>query len=83
MKACPVEGAIKRDNELGTILIDDSRCSRCGECVNACPFKAIWYDQQNDKIIKCDLCGGEPQCIEWCPVSVLEFIKEERKMSRA
>lgn len=77
MKACPVEGAIIRDMEWGTVLMEDSKCTRCQECVRACPFGAIWYDERNDRIIKCDLCGGKPQCVEWCPVSVLKFVKAE------
>ena len=78
MKACPVKGAIKRDIEWGTVLVDESKCTGCQECIKACPFWAIWYDKRNNKIIKCDLCGGEPQCVEWCPVGVLKFVKVEQ-----
>jgi Fe-S-cluster-containing dehydrogenase component len=82
MKACPVEGAIKRDMEWGMVLIDDSICTRCQECVKACPFGAVWYDKQNDAIIKCDLCGGKPQCVEWCPVGVLKLVKAGKEVKR-
>lgn len=73
MKACPVEGAIAKDAQWGTVLIDDVRCTRCKECVKACPFEAVWYDERNDRIIKCDLCAGRPECVEWCPVGVLQL----------
>lgn len=79
MKACPVEGAIVKDTEWGTVLIDDTKCNRCQECVKACPFKAVWYDERNNRMIKCDLCGGKPQCVEWCPVGVLRFVKASSK----
>jgi carbon-monoxide dehydrogenase iron sulfur subunit len=75
MKVCPVPYAIIRDSELGTVLIDDSKCTRCQLCIKACPFKAIWYDKRHDKVIKCDLCGGDPQCVKWCSVNVLHLEK--------
>jgi len=75
LKACPVEGAINRDSGRGTVLIDDTRCTRCQECVRACPFHAIWYHKEKHRILKCDLCGGEPECVRWCPVDVLRLVK--------
>jgi Fe-S-cluster-containing dehydrogenase component len=80
MKACPVDGAMSRDEEWGTVLIDESKCTRCQECITACPFDAIWYDELNDKIIKCDLCGGSPQCVEWCPVGALTLKRWKEKV---
>jgi len=73
MKACPVSDAIRRDSHLGTVLINDSNCTRCGLCIDACPFGAISYDKRNNRIIKCDLCSGDPQCVKWCSVNVLRL----------
>ena len=25
----------------------------------------------------CDLCGGHPQCVEWCPEGALELLTQE------
>jgi Fe-S-cluster-containing dehydrogenase component len=78
MKACPLEDVILRNNEWGTVLIDDVKCIGCQECVKACPFGAIWYDERKDRIIKCDICGGKPQCVEWCPVEVLKLTEVDQ-----
>jgi Fe-S-cluster-containing dehydrogenase component len=77
MKACPIDGAIIRDRKGGVVLIDDLKCIRCLKCINACPFQAIWYNTRTKKIIKCDLCGGTPQCVEWCPITVLKLVEFE------
>jgi len=73
MIACPVEGALYRDSETGAVVVNDELCIRCKKCVEACPFEAVWYNERADKILKCDLCGGEPKCVEWCPVECLKF----------
>ena len=36
-KICPEE-AIKEDSN-GKIVVDDSKCTYCGACSNACPAK--------------------------------------------
>jgi anaerobic carbon-monoxide dehydrogenase iron sulfur subunit len=26
--------------------------------------------------VKCDLCGGRPKCVEWCPMAALRYSKK-------
>jgi len=73
MSVCPVEGAVYRDENTGAVLVNDDLCIRCNKCVDACPYDAIWFSKRKDKILKCDLCGGEPKCVEWCPVQCLQY----------
>lgn len=73
LEACPVEGAMLRDPEHGAVMINETECIRCGQCVDACPFGALWYIKELDRVIKCDLCQGAPRCVEWCPVGVLKL----------
>ncbi len=41
--ACPVEGAIyKRDDSL--VIIDPVKCTGCKNCVDACPYHAIYFN---------------------------------------
>jgi Fe-S-cluster-containing hydrogenase component 2 len=75
-KACPTN-ALDRDNLLGVIQINEELCIGCGECVLACPFGAISIPQAEKFPISCDLCGGKPQCVEYCPMKVLTFISDE------
>jgi len=75
MQVCPV-GAVKRDPETGAMLVDHSRCIRCKMCTNACPFGNNTYDVQLDRILKCDLCGGDPQCARFCPSGAISYVKD-------
>jgi len=42
-------------------------------CTIACPFGASVYDPVLDMIAKCDLCGGDPQCVKLCPSGALTY----------
>jgi len=75
MAVCKVTNAIYRDDKTGAVIIDEEFCTHCRQCEKACPFEAVWYSEATDKMIKCDLCGGEPQCVELCPVSSLKYEK--------
>jgi carbon-monoxide dehydrogenase iron sulfur subunit len=75
-KTCPVE-AISRDSHTGAWTVDSYKCSGCGICVEACPFEMIKISEDNIAL-KCDLCGGNPQCAQWCPTGALIFESEEK-----
>jgi len=64
--ACPVE-AISR-NEQGIVLIDGDLCIGCRECVEACPFGAVLWDEDRNKPNICVYCG---YCAPYCPYDVL------------
>ena len=40
----------------------------------ACPFGAISVDPLTDRIIKCDLCLGDPACAKFCPTGAIEYV---------
>jgi Fe-S-cluster-containing hydrogenase component 2 len=68
-KVCPVN-AITRD-ENGAMVINEKKCIVCKMCVSACPLGNMAF---NGKIVfKCDLCGGNPKCAEFCPSGAIEF----------
>lgn len=74
LKACPT-GALHVDPETGARVIDQDVCIGCQSCLNACIFAAggqgesrIKYNAETNTCFKCDLCGGEPKCVEYCPI---------------
>ncbi len=76
MALCPTE-ALVRDEESGAIRLLDERCIRCGMCVAACPFGNMAWDEARHRAAKCDLCGGDPRCVPFCPTQALEFLPAE------
>jgi carbon-monoxide dehydrogenase iron sulfur subunit len=72
--ACPV-GALKRSDGVVRLSTDD--CISCMKCAEACPFGAIYAHGDVDYPIKCDLCGGEPECAEHCPKRAIRFVPEQ------
>lgn len=76
IEVCPIEGEkpLTRDEETGAVVFNEDTCIKCYECVRACPFGAIWVDPENEALKKCDLCGGEPECVNWCPTKAISFV---------
>ena len=69
-EACP-EDAIRLSDDGRYWDIDYTRCTSCRECVEACPFNAMFYDAEGDRVFKCDTCQGEPLCAHVCPTGAL------------
>ena len=44
----------------------------------SCPFGAITYDTDRRSLMKCDLCGGDPQCVRFCPTDALKFLPKKK-----
>ena len=66
--------ALVLDPKTGARVIDPEKCQGCGECFAACPWDMIVYNDTAEKYSKCDLCGGDPQCVKFCPANALKFI---------
>lgn len=76
-KACPKD-AISWQDEWGRVVIDYNRCISCRMCMAACPFGAIGFDMAREVVFKCDLCGGRPQCVNFCEPKALTFPYADR-----
>jgi Fe-S-cluster-containing dehydrogenase component len=70
---CPKE-AISRDNKLGCVKVDYETCIGCRMCMNACPFGGMGFDYKEKKVIKCELCDGDPICVKFCHPEAIKFI---------
>ncbi|MFA4965130.1 MAG: 4Fe-4S dicluster domain-containing protein [Thermoleophilia bacterium] len=48
------------------LVVDESKCTNCGECYDVCPTDVIHEHPERHVAFKCDLCDGDPQCIAFC-----------------
>jgi Fe-S-cluster-containing dehydrogenase component len=78
LRACPVEGAMYVDAETGARVVNEDVCTGCRLCIEACSQRnetpRIRFDRGRSVAMKCDLCGGEPQCVRWCPNGSLRYV---------
>jgi Fe-S-cluster-containing hydrogenase component 2 len=63
------------------VFIDAEKCNGCGLCAEHCYLGMIRMDRESGKALKCDLCGGDPACVRYCPVGALEKIAINHKRS--
>jgi Fe-S-cluster-containing hydrogenase component 2 len=70
---CPV-GALSIDEELARVVIDHDRCIKCKLCLTACPFGSMGYDTIGKKVIKCELCEGDPVCVRFCDPGAITYV---------
>ena len=83
MEACP-SNAIEFNEERGAYFVNEDKCTLCGNCVEACPFKnkmhpnvSIATCDGHEHVIKCDMCTGYedgPACVKHCPRGALTIV---------
>lgn len=72
LEACP-RAAIYKRNEDGIVLVDQDRCHGYRFCVEACPYKKVYFDPLRQVTTKCIFClprieqGVAPACARQCP----------------
>jgi len=71
MGSCPVNAIQK--NKQGLVEIVEPECTGCGTCIDACPAGAIKLHPELGKALKCDLCGGNPNCVAYCPNNAIDY----------
>jgi tetrathionate reductase subunit B len=84
MAACKVEGGIYK-REDGMVIIDPIKCTGCKNCVDACPYDAIYFNDDLNIAQKCTGCAHlldsgwkEPRCVDACPTEALKFMEESQ-----
>ena len=71
VKGCPTSALFIRED--GIVDFDNSRCIGCKMCMQACPYDAIYIDENTHTAAKCNFCahridaGLEPACVQVCP----------------
>ena len=66
-----------QSEETGLLIIDEKKCKGCDWCVQACEHGGITINCDTGKAIACDLCQGEPKCVEACPEEALEIVDSD------
>jgi carbon-monoxide dehydrogenase iron sulfur subunit len=74
LNVCPVK-AISQEADTGRVLVDYNVCIGCRSCVSVCPFGAMSFNTIDRRVLKCDLCDGNPQCVRFCEVKAVDFIE--------
>ena len=82
ISACPRQ-ALFQSEETGAIMVKEEKCDGCGWCIQACPYGAIRHDPDAERVMICDLCGGEPECREMCPEKAIEIVSSEEEIQEA
>ncbi len=71
IKICPTNALFKRKD--GIVDFDNTACIGCKSCMQACPYDAIYIDEETHTAAKCNFCahrvdeGLEPACVVVCP----------------
>ena len=72
VRSCP-SGALSKNPDTGIIEWDEDKCVTCSICTLACPNGGITYNPSLDQVMKCDNCGGDPECVKVCKPKALEY----------
>ena len=76
VKACP-EKALVQCEKTGILMLKEKQCKGCDWCVQACPHGGITIHSDTGKAIACDLCDGEPKCMEFCHEEALDLVSTD------
>jgi Fe-S-cluster-containing dehydrogenase component len=76
MKAAKDGAVYKRPD--GIVIIDPVKAKGQNNIVNACPYGAIWWNEESNVPQKCTLCAHllddgwkKPRCVQVCPTGTL------------
>lgn len=71
-EACP-RGAIEKRQQDGIVVVNEDRCRGYRHCMEACPYKKIYFNHATKVAQKCIFCfprleqGVAPACARQCP----------------
>ena len=79
--SCPEDAIYKRAD--GIVIIDPQKCTGCKDCMEACPYDVIYFNDESKLCQKCTMCAHllddgwkEPRCVTACPTEALLFGEE-------
>ena len=79
----PARSSAIYKREDGLVIIDPDKCTGCKNCVDACPYDAIYFNEDLNIAQKCTGCAHlldsgwkEPRCVDACPTEAFKFGEE-------
>jgi Fe-S-cluster-containing dehydrogenase component len=84
IKAAENNAVVKRED--GIVMIDYAKAAGQKEILKACPYDAIWWNEEKNVPQKCTLCAHliddgweKPRCVQACPTGALRVIKVDKE----
>jgi len=77
MEVCPTDAIIK--TEYNTVYIQQDVCNGCRDCISACPYGAIGFNEKSGTVGKCTMCYDRlqadltPACAKACPTQSIQY----------
>lgn len=88
IKAGKAGAVYKRDD--GIVIIDPERARGQEDIVKACPYDAIWWNEEQKVPQKCTLCAHlldegwkEPRCVTACPTGAISAVRTKDRNMQA
>jgi len=79
--ACQSNAIYKRHD--GIVIIDPEKCAGHRNCVDACPYDVIYFNEDLNIAQKCSGCAhlldngwSKPRCADACPTEAIQFGEE-------
>ncbi len=76
-EVCPTNAIVR--TEFDTVFIQQSVCNGCRNCISACPYGVIGFDNRTGTVHKCTFCYDRlqndltPACAKACPTQSIQF----------
>ena len=89
MEVCPTNAIVR--TEFDTVYIRPDVCNGCRDCIAACPYDVIGFNESTGLAQKCTFCydrlqkNMEPACAKVCPTQSIQFgdLAEMRQRAKA
>ena len=62
-----------------TLILNEQKCNLCFACVEACSLKGIRLESSKKYPFFCDICGGNFECVKWCPPKAIVRMERNEK----
>ncbi len=77
LEVCPTNAIVR--TEFDTVYIQQDVCNGCRNCISACPYGVIGFNENTGTVHKCTFCYDRlkadlaPACAKACPTESIKF----------